>query len=175
MTAAVKAAVADDSGRSQLYCSFCGHSQHEVKKLIAGGATVFICDECVGLCLDIIGEDSSFADVEQFASLGRRSIRRRAWISIQMSGGDFLKSALGIDLLEEGKDIGSMQEVAAKLLHCLRGLVIGAQSIEELLAAKRAILTDLDDAHAIYVGEDEQKRRNLAAIEAEIARKGAST
>lgn len=39
-----------------LYCSFCGKSQHEVKKLIAG-PTVFICDECVDLCMDIIHED----------------------------------------------------------------------------------------------------------------------
>lgn len=40
-----------------LYCSFCGKSQHEVRKLIAG-PTVFICDECVELCLDIIREES---------------------------------------------------------------------------------------------------------------------
>ncbi len=40
-----------------LYCSFCGKSQHEVRKLIAG-PTVFICDECVELCMDIIREES---------------------------------------------------------------------------------------------------------------------
>ena len=40
-----------------LYCSFCGKSQHEVRKLIAG-PTVFICDECVELCMDIIKEES---------------------------------------------------------------------------------------------------------------------
>lgn len=46
------------SSKSTLYCSFCGKSQHEVKKLIAG-PTVFICDECVELCTDLItGEDS---------------------------------------------------------------------------------------------------------------------
>jgi ATP-dependent Clp protease ATP-binding subunit ClpX len=43
--------------KSTLYCSFCGKSQHEVKKLIAG-PTVFICDECVELCVDIIKEES---------------------------------------------------------------------------------------------------------------------
>ncbi|SMH60446.1 ClpX C4-type zinc finger [Azospirillum lipoferum] len=37
-----------------LYCSFCGKSQHEVRKLIAGPSPSFICDECVGLCADII-------------------------------------------------------------------------------------------------------------------------
>ena len=38
------------------YCSFCGKSQHEVRKLIAG-PTVFSCDECVELCMDIIREE----------------------------------------------------------------------------------------------------------------------
>ena len=46
----------DDDGKSTLFCSFCGKSQHEVRKLIAG-PTVFICDECVELCMDIIREE----------------------------------------------------------------------------------------------------------------------
>lgn len=45
-----------DNNGNTLYCSFCGKSQHEVRKLIAG-PTVFICDECVGLCMDIIREE----------------------------------------------------------------------------------------------------------------------
>ena len=49
--------MAEKSGDEKLlYCSFCGKSQHEVRKLIAG-PSVFICDECVDLCLDIIRED----------------------------------------------------------------------------------------------------------------------
>ena len=43
--------------KSTLYCSFCGKSQHDVRKLIAG-PTVFICDECVALCMDIIREEN---------------------------------------------------------------------------------------------------------------------
>ena len=49
----------EDNGKL-LYCSFCGKSQHEVKKLIAG-PTVFICDECVELCTDIIKEENKTA------------------------------------------------------------------------------------------------------------------
>jgi ATP-dependent Clp protease ATP-binding subunit ClpX len=49
--------------KNTLYCSFCGKSQHEVKKLIAG-PTVFICDECVELCMDIIREESKTALVK---------------------------------------------------------------------------------------------------------------
>jgi|GEM_PF-4161458 len=41
--------------KSTIYCSFCGKSQHEVRKLIAG-PTVFICDECVGLCVGLVRE-----------------------------------------------------------------------------------------------------------------------
>ena len=43
--------------KESLFCSFCGKSQKEVKKLIAG-PTVFVCDECVELCMDIIKEDN---------------------------------------------------------------------------------------------------------------------
>ncbi len=48
---------AEGESKNTLYCSFCGKSQHEVRKLIAG-PTVFICDECVELCMDIIREES---------------------------------------------------------------------------------------------------------------------
>ncbi|MEX0839065.1 MAG: ATP-dependent Clp protease ATP-binding subunit ClpX [Parvibaculum sp.] len=49
--------VSGGDSKNTLYCSFCGKSQHEVRKLIAG-PTVFICDECVELCMDIIREEN---------------------------------------------------------------------------------------------------------------------
>jgi ATP-dependent Clp protease ATP-binding subunit ClpX len=49
--------------KNTLYCSFCGKSQHEVRKLIAG-PTVFICDECVELCMDIIREENKTSMVK---------------------------------------------------------------------------------------------------------------
>ncbi|MEM7619660.1 MAG: ATP-dependent Clp protease ATP-binding subunit ClpX [Pseudomonadota bacterium] len=49
--------VSGNDSKNTLYCSFCGKSQHEVRKLIAG-PTVFICDECVELCMDIIREEN---------------------------------------------------------------------------------------------------------------------
>ena len=52
-----------NDGKNTLYCSFCGKSQHEVRKLIAG-PTVFICDECVELCMDIIREENKSALVK---------------------------------------------------------------------------------------------------------------
>ena len=56
--------VGSGDSKNTLYCSFCGKSQHEVRKLIAG-PTVFICDECVELCMDIIREENK-------SSLARR-------------------------------------------------------------------------------------------------------
>jgi hypothetical protein len=49
-----------NSGKKKtVYCSFCFKSQHEVRKLISGPASVFICDECVGLCNEIIAGSSA--------------------------------------------------------------------------------------------------------------------
>ncbi|MGA8172178.1 MAG: ATP-dependent Clp protease ATP-binding subunit ClpX, partial [Methylocystis sp.] len=56
--------VGSGDSKNTLYCSFCGKSQHEVRKLIAG-PTVFICDECVELCMDIIREENKTALVKQ--------------------------------------------------------------------------------------------------------------
>jgi len=50
-----------ESYKNPLYCSFCGKSQHEIKKLIAA-PTVFICDECVEVCVRIIDKKSSEAE-----------------------------------------------------------------------------------------------------------------
>src|ERR1700759_4817487 len=58
---------ASDS-KNTLYCSFCGKTQHEVRKLIAG-PTVFICDECVEHCMDIIREENKSALVKSRAGI----------------------------------------------------------------------------------------------------------
>ena len=67
-------------GEKLLYCSFCGKSQHEVRKLIAG-PSVFICDECVELCNDIIREeaqgDQSAKAVLPICRCRRKSARSR--------------------------------------------------------------------------------------------------
>ncbi len=57
------ASTSGGDSKNTLYCSFCGKSQHEVRKLIAG-PTVFICDECVELCMDIIREETKSAGLK---------------------------------------------------------------------------------------------------------------
>ena len=67
-----------------LYCSFCGKSQHEVKKLIAG-PSVFICDECIDLCNDIMRDERVFRSrmqKPQKATCRRQRKFRRCSISM---------------------------------------------------------------------------------------------
>lgn len=54
---------------SELHCSFCGKSQHAVAKLIAG-PKVFICDECVGICITVLGADKAWCE-KQLVEIAR--------------------------------------------------------------------------------------------------------
>jgi ATP-dependent protease Clp ATPase subunit len=63
-----------------LYCSFCGKSQHEVRKLIAG-PTVFICDECVTLCTGIITEEAAMDRLKRRGCfVSKADAERLAWM-----------------------------------------------------------------------------------------------
>ncbi|MFQ1016204.1 ATP-dependent protease ATP-binding subunit ClpX [Gilliamella sp. BG7] len=58
-----------ESSEKLLYCTFCGKSEHEVRKLIAGPASIYICNECIGLCNDILkDEKKNFLSHEEFIS-----------------------------------------------------------------------------------------------------------
>ena len=63
-----------NNNKNILYCSFCGKSQHEVRKLIAG-PTVFICDECVELCM----ENDNYCEKDQDNI--PKFVQERAWTS----------------------------------------------------------------------------------------------
>src|ERR1039458_8902511 len=78
-----KMAKAEGDAKNTLYCSFCGKSQHEVRKLIAG-PTVFICDECVELCMDIIREENKSSLVK--SRDGRSDYTNSGW-NFQMTTG----------------------------------------------------------------------------------------
>ena len=64
----------EKNNKNILYCSFCGKSQHEVRKLIAG-PTVFICDECVELCMDIIKQENKELYERLIDAMERVSLR----------------------------------------------------------------------------------------------------
>ena len=65
----------DNKGDKLLYCSFCGKSQHEVRKLIAG-PSVFVCDECVELCNEIIREEAEDVEAEDAREAAFRPRRK---------------------------------------------------------------------------------------------------
>jgi ATP-dependent Clp protease ATP-binding subunit ClpX len=68
----------DDNGKL-LYCSFCGKSQHEVRKLIAG-PSVFVCDECVDLCNDIIREEIQEQEADTKTDGPAINLRTSCWL-----------------------------------------------------------------------------------------------
>ncbi|KES15615.1 ATP-dependent protease Clp, ATPase subunit, partial [Gilliamella apis SCGC AB-598-P17] len=58
-----------ENSEKLLYCTFCGKSEHEVRKLIAGPSSIYICNECIGLCNDILKEETkNFLSHEEFIS-----------------------------------------------------------------------------------------------------------
>ena len=91
----------ESSSEKLLYCSFCGKSQHEVRKLIAG-PSVFICDECIELCNDIIREESTgdkgtkAATVLLGATLLGEPIRQHLpWVAAGIAGMGLLSLVFG--------------------------------------------------------------------------------
>lgn len=81
----------DGSGKL-LYCSFCGKSQHEVRKLIAG-PSVYICDECVDLCNDIIREEIKEVSRTGIAVHCQHRMKFATTSMIMSSGRNLRKSA----------------------------------------------------------------------------------
>lgn len=112
-----------------LYCSFCGKNQHEVIKLIAG-PTVFICDECVVLCMDILREESK--DREAFA---KKELERNPGLggTLQLATDSFAeiieKRAKDLEVLEgyvknhkkESEPYLMLQAALEKILEALPG------------------------------------------------------
>ena len=91
-----------DTGDEALRCSFCNKSQREVKKLIAG-PTVFICDECVDICLDIIAEDRML-EQQQETSLPK-PIEMKALLDEYVIGQEMAKKKLAVAVYNHYKRI----------------------------------------------------------------------
>ena len=107
------AAAADLPPQNTLYCSFCGKSQHDVKKLIAG-PSVFICDECVGLCVDIVRDDVPLWKVLSSLTVGERS-----GSDASPAAAEHVRSRSTEDVTSYVKQIQGMMEHNRILLQCI--------------------------------------------------------
>lgn len=151
------------SGDKLLYCSFCGKSQHEVRKLIAG-PSVFICDECIELCNDIIREEGSndrAAKSERNTLPTPREIRNI--LDQYVIGQDTAKKILSVAVYNHYKRLGSGAKDDDVELAKSNILLIGptgsgktllAQTLARLLDVPFVIADATTLTEAGYVGED---------------------
>ena len=150
-----------DDGHGNLQCSFCGKSQKEVKKLIAG-PTVYICDECIGLCNDIIAEEvereESLTTTRRFRSRRRsrhpRRVRDRAGAREE---GPLRRGPqpLQAHRLEGQRDDVELQKSNILLLGPTgSGKTLLAQTLARILDVPFAIADATTLTEAGYVGED---------------------
>ena len=173
------------SGEKLLYCSFCGKSQHEVKKLIAG-PSVFICDECIDLCNDIIRDEAS--SVESVA--GTRSDLPTPQEIYEMLGQyvigqDKAKRTLSVAVYNHYKRLkhmGKKDDVELAKSNILlvgptgSGKTLLAQTLARMLNVPFVIADATTLTEAGYVGEDVeniiQKLLQNCNYEVEKAQKG---
>ena len=158
--------MADKKGASAekvLYCSFCGKSQHEVKKLIAG-PSVFICDECIELCNDIIREESQ---TEQ-GNKGTRSDlpvpkEIRAILDQYVIGQEQAKKILSVAVYNHYKrlkNLGKKDDIELAKSNILligptgSGKTLLAQTLARLLNVPFVMADATTLTEAGYVGED---------------------
>ncbi|WP_421344359.1 ATP-dependent protease ATP-binding subunit ClpX [Aeromonas veronii] len=149
-------------GDKLLYCSFCGKSQHEVRKLIAG-PSVYICDECVELCNDIIREESREISPKRDGNELPTPHQIRAHLDDYVIGQEYAKKVLAVAVYNHYKRLRNSGENSGVELGKSNILLIGPTgSGKTLLAETLARLLDVPftmaDATTLteagYVGED---------------------
>ncbi len=147
--------------KNTLYCSFCGKSQHEVRKLIAG-PTVFICDECVELCMDIIREENKSSIVKSRDGVPTpREINQV--LNDYVIGQDYAKRILSVAVHNHYKRLnnGSRQdqvELAKSNILLIGPTGCGKTLLAQTLARILDVPFTMADATTLteagYVGED---------------------
>jgi ATP-dependent Clp protease ATP-binding subunit ClpX len=150
----------DDRG-GDLVCSFCGKSQDEVKKLIAG-PTVYICDECIELCNDIIAEEFEKEEAAKISSVPKPTEIKEA-IDDYVIGQERAKKILSVAVYNHYKRIESRAEMEDVEIQKSNILLIGptgcgktllAQTLARILDVPFTIADATTLTEAGYVGED---------------------
>jgi ATP-dependent Clp protease ATP-binding subunit ClpX len=151
----------DDSGKL-LYCSFCGKSQHEVRKLIAG-PSVFVCDECVDLCNDIIREEIQEKDSDTTTRKLPIPEEIKTTLDEYVIGQESAKKMLAVAVynhykrLNYAKDSGEVELSKSNILMVGptgTGKTLLAETLARLLDVPFTIADATTLTEAGYVGED---------------------
>jgi ATP-dependent Clp protease ATP-binding subunit ClpX len=154
--------VGREGGNQTLCCSFCGKSQKEVKKLIAG-PTVYICDECIGLCNDIIAEEIDREEAKDTKLRIPRPSEIKAILDEYVIGQDRAKKVLSVAVHNHYKRIESKVQLDDVELQKSNILLLGptgsgktllAQTLARILNVPFTIADATCLTEAGYVGED---------------------
>lgn len=152
----------DESRSDQLTCSFCGKSQEDVKKLIAG-PSVYICDECIDLCKDIIAEESKLDESATEKESLPKPVEIRETLDEYVIGQDWAKKVLSVAVYNHYKRINYSAKSGDVEIQKSNILLLGptgsgktllAQTLAKVLDVPFAIADATNLTEAGYVGED---------------------
>jgi len=156
--------MSDNNSNEELHCSFCGKSQNEVKKLIAGRG-VYICDECIEVCINIVTDE--MVEEKQSAATSGESLpspsKIKEFLDQYVIGQDYAKKVLSVAVYNHYKRLNSGKtnkdvEIAKSNVILIgstgSGKTLLAQTLAKILDVPFAIADATTLTEAGYVGED---------------------